>query len=162
MRIVRFDGAAFPERVASLLPWVVLCDGAIGLAAWYATGGNWPQYKALAYTSGLVMMVGGAGLAGAWYSKRLPRAAGWLVLGAALWLLCALALWTHHAGDPGFSTRTIAGVLNSGMNLDTGSSTDSLPASIIISTDVVTIGFVIEATQKTESLAMGSLVFASM
>ena len=27
-----------------------------------------------------------------------------LVLSAAMWLLCALALWTHHAGDPGFST----------------------------------------------------------
>ena len=35
-----------------------------------------------------------------------------LVLGAALWLLCALALWTHHAGDPGFSTSGAHGPLH--------------------------------------------------
>ena len=35
-----------------------------------------------------------------------------LVLGAALWLLCALALWSHHAGDPGFSTSGAHGPLH--------------------------------------------------
>ena len=35
--------------------------------------------------------------------ERPPRAA-WLFLSAVLWLLAVLALATHHAGDPGFTT----------------------------------------------------------
>jgi S-DNA-T family DNA segregation ATPase FtsK/SpoIIIE len=35
----------------------------------------------------------------------------WLLAGAVLWLLAMLALVTHHAADPGFSTSGSGGVL---------------------------------------------------
>ena len=38
-----------------------------------------------------------------WPSAWQRRGLG-LVVGAAVWLLCLLALWTHHSADPGFST----------------------------------------------------------
>ncbi len=91
------------DALARVLPWLALCLGVCGLAGWHMTGGHWPQYKVLAYASGLVMVIGGVGLLGEGRSVWSPRVAGWLVVGCAL-------LTESVVGRAGVAMSTRAGL----------------------------------------------------
>lgn len=72
------------DAILRLLPWIVLGTGVCGLIGWHVTGGHWPEYKALAYASGLVLVIGSIGLLGVERSVWYPRLGGWLIIGCSL------------------------------------------------------------------------------
>ena len=82
----RFPVGGIPhaDTLLRLLPWLALGTGVCGLIGWHATGGHWPEYKALAYSSALVLVFGAIGLLGVKRSAWYPRFGGWLVISCSL------------------------------------------------------------------------------
>ena len=82
----RFPVGGIPhaDTLLRLLPWLALGTGVCGLTGWHATGGHWPEYKALAYSSALVLVFGAIGLLGVKRSAWYPRFGGWLVISCSL------------------------------------------------------------------------------
>ena len=69
------------ETLTGLLPWAAFLAGVCGLIAWHLTGGDWPAYKAMAYSSGVALVLASvAMLAPAW----VGRIVGLLVMTCAI------------------------------------------------------------------------------
>ncbi|MBM3764978.1 MAG: response regulator [Acidobacteria bacterium] len=90
-----------PEIIAGLLPWAALLAGVSGLAGWHLTSGAWPDYKAIAYSSGVILLLGAAAMLGPAWTRRIL---GWLVV------LCTIP---SIARSSGISDLLPAGVLMS-------------------------------------------------
>ena len=84
--MARFHVGGIPlaDTLLRLLPWLALGTGVFGLIGWHLTGGHWPEYKSLAYSSALVMVIGAIGLLGVKRSGWYPRIGGWMVIGCVL------------------------------------------------------------------------------